>query len=87
MRKIQTPLEKIEYLFDELVTHYEDGADRELRVAAKMLLVALDHLRRHGGPGWSSLAREYLHILENDPEKFDAILRENRSVKGNLHKF
>jgi len=77
----QTPVERIESLCDELVTHYADGADKELRVAAKMLLVSIDQFRQFGGRGWSSLVREYLTIAENDPEKFERILLANRSEK------
>lgn len=73
---------KIETLFDELVKHYGDGDDRELRVAAKMLMVALDRFRRHGGFEWSNLVREYTSIAMSDQEKFDRILRANRSESG-----
>jgi len=78
----QTPMEKIESLCEELVAHYGDGTERELRVAAKMLLVAVDRFRQHGGRGWSNLAREYLSLAENDPEKFERILLANRSEKS-----
>ena len=81
MPQKQTPLEKIESLCEELVTHYGDGEDREIRVAGKLLLVALAQFRQHGGRGWPSLVREYLSIAENDPEKLDHILRANRSEK------
>ena len=36
-----TPLEKVEALYDELVAHYGAGEDKEIRAAAKLLLVAL----------------------------------------------
>ena len=77
----QTPMVQIESLFEELVAHYGDGDDRELRVAAKMLMVALDQFRRHGGGGWASLVREYTSIAVNDREKFELILRANRGEK------
>ena len=80
--KNQTPMEKIESLFEELVKHYGDGDDRELRVAAKMLIVSLDRFRQHGGSNWSVLAREYTSIAVSDPEKFERILRANRSEKA-----
>jgi hypothetical protein len=70
---------QIECLFDELVSHYGDGDDRELRVAAKMLMVALDRFQRHGGYQWPNLVREYTSIAINDPEKFERILGVNRS--------
>lgn len=77
----QTPMTRIESLFDELVTHYGDGEDRELRVAAKMLMVALDRFRRHGGGEWPGLVREYIGIAVHDQEKFDRILKANRNEK------
>jgi hypothetical protein len=75
----QTPMNRIESLADELVLHYGDGDDRELRVAAKMLMVALDRFRRHGGSGWPGLVREYTSIAVDDPERFDRILDSNRN--------
>ena len=78
MQSNQSPVNQIEALYEDLITHYSDGEDRELRVAAKMLLVALDRFRQHGGTGWSSLVREYLSIAEYDPEKFERILSANR---------
>ena len=73
-----TPMEQIESLCDQLASHYGEGEGRELRVAAKMLLVAVDRFRRHGGLGWSNLVREYLEIAEHDPEKFERIINANR---------
>lgn len=80
----QTPMEKIESLFDELVAHYGSGDDKELRVAAKMLMVALDRFRLHGGGEWSSLVREYVSIAVNDQEKFERILQANRSEANSV---
>ena len=80
-QKNQTPVEQIESLCKELTKQYGDGEDRDLRVAAKLLLVALDRFRRHGGPGWPSLVREYLSIAEYETDKFDHILIANRSEK------
>ncbi len=77
-RQDQSPLEKIEALCVELANHYGAGEERELRVAAKLLLVSLDQFRRHGGHGWPSLVREYLSIAEYEAEKFEQILRSNR---------
>lgn len=79
-----TPMDRIESLSRELVAHYGGGPDPELRVAAKLLLVALDQFRRHGGVRWSDLTREYLAIAENDQDKFERILRANRSEKTDL---
>lgn len=81
MQNCLTPMEQFEALSQDLVTHYGNGTDREIRIAAKMLLVALDQFRRHGGRNWPNLVREYLSIAEIDPEKFDRILLANRSEK------
>jgi len=77
-------MEQIESLCEELVTHYGGGEDPELRVAAKMLMVAIDRFRRYGGYEWSSLVREYTSIAVNDPEKFELILRANRNEKPEI---
>lgn len=74
-----TPMVQIESLFEELVKHYGDGDDRELRVAAKMLMVALDRFRQYGGGQWQSLVWEYTNTAVHDQEKFARILRANRS--------
>ena len=75
----ETPMERIESLCEELRTHYQDGEDRELRVAAKTMLVALDQFRRWGGNNWKNLVREYTEMALHDPEKFDRVLLANRS--------
>ncbi len=77
-----TPLEKTEALFDELVAHYADGDDREIRAAAKLMLVALAKFKEHGGPRGIHLADEYMSLLKYDPEKFERILQSNRSQPG-----
>lgn len=77
-----TPLDSIERLSAELEQHYGDGQDRELRVAAKLLLAALDKFRQHGGPNWSALVQEYLSVAQRDPEKFARILSANRGKPG-----
>ncbi len=74
-----TPLEKVEALYGELVAHYGNGDERELRAAAKLLLVALAKFKEHGGPHGIDLAGEYLDLLKYDPEKFERVLRSNRS--------
>lgn len=73
-----TPVERVEALFDELVLHYEEGNDRELRAAAKILLVALDKFRTHGGPGWATSLEQYCHMARYDPERFARVLQSNR---------
>ena len=84
--KDQTPMTRIESLFEELVAHYGDGDDRELRVAAKMLMVALDRFRRHGGGEWPGLVREYVSIAVDDEAKFERILDANRNEKSDREK-
>ena len=74
-----TPLEKTEAFFDELVTHYGEGKDREIRAAAKLMLVALAKFKEHGSPRGIELADEYLNLIKYDPEKFERIMHSNRS--------
>lgn len=77
----QTPLERIEQLLVEIRPHYGDATDAELRIAAKLLLVALSQFRQYGGHNWQQLVQEYLDIATQHPEKFERILRSNRSEK------
>lgn len=77
-----TPLEKAEELFDELVNHYGEAEDREVRAAAKLLLVALEKFRTHGGSNWPELVDEYVEIAKRHPDKLEDILRGNRGNKG-----
>lgn len=74
-----TPLERVEDLFRGLVAHYHEAQDAEVRAAAKLLLVAIAELKRHGGAGWAAIVYDYMAIAERDPERFDRILRGNRS--------
>jgi hypothetical protein len=76
-----TPLDRVELLYGELVEHYSTGRDAELRAAAKLLLVALDRFRTHGGPAWQALLDEYLDIARRDPEKFTRMLAAQRGEK------
>ena len=80
----QTPLERIEQLSQELRDHYQHAEDCELRIAAKLMLVALDQFQRCGGPQWTSLVQEYVDTAVWDPAKFQRILRSNRGEK-NFH--
>jgi hypothetical protein len=73
-----TPLEKAEALYEELLAHYGEGEDREIRAAAKLLLVALAKFKQHGGARGVALAEEYLDLLKHDPDKFGRILHGNR---------
>ena len=77
--KIQTPMEQVEQLCKELHAHYERGDESQLRIAAKLMLVALNQFQQWGGPDWKNLVKEYIDIALNDPEKFERILQSNRS--------
>ena len=79
-----TPLEKVEALYEELVAHYGEGEDREIRSAAKLLLVALAKFKEHGGPRGIAVVDEYLDLLKHDLDKFERIISSNRS-EGSGH--
>jgi hypothetical protein len=74
-----TPLERVESLYRELVSHYHEAPDAEVRAAAKLLMVAIAELKRHGGTGWPNLLDEYVAIATRDPERFDRMLQANRT--------
>ncbi len=76
----QPPVERIEALYAALVQHYGEGEQRELRAAAKLLLVALAKFQEHGGADWATLLNEYVDILKRDPQRFQRILESNRST-------
>jgi hypothetical protein len=78
----KTPLERVELLYADLVAHYGDGDKRELRAAAKILLVALSKFREHGGAHWQSLLDEYVDALKHDPQKFERMLESNRATSS-----
>jgi hypothetical protein len=73
-----TPLKKVELLYDELVAHYESGQDREIRAASKLLLVALDKFRQHGGTHWPALLDEYVTLAKENPAKFTKVIESQR---------
>lgn len=73
-----TPLEKVEALYRELVDSYHEGEKREIRAATKLLMVALLHLKEHGGFGWQGLIEEYVIMLKNDPNRFHDMIDANR---------
>lgn len=75
-----TPLEKVEAFYEELITHYGDAEDREIRAAAKLLLVALAKFKEHGGSRGIALVDEYLDLFKHEPEKFERVLLSNRST-------
>lgn len=72
------PLIKVEALYNELLAHYGSGKDREIRAAAKLLLVALDKFRQFGGQHWMSLINEYVSLISENPEKFDLMMKCQR---------
>jgi hypothetical protein len=74
-----TPIEKVEALYDELVAHYACGEEREIRAAAKLLLVSLDKFREHGGANWMALLDEYITLVKENPDKFEEILHDQRA--------
>ena len=74
-----TPLESVESFYRKLVQHYHDAEDAQLRAAAKLLLVGIAELRRHGGPHWADLLDEYVQIAKQDPERFERMVQSNRS--------
>lgn len=75
----QSPIERVEALYADLVAHYGSGDLKELRAAAKILLVALAKFREHGGPQWAALLDEYVDILKHDPQRFQRMLESNRA--------
>ncbi len=72
-----SPTDRVEALYHELVAHYGSGDDRELRAAAKLLLVALAKFRAHGGRRWEALLDEYTDIVKHDPERLERMLQSN----------
>ncbi len=58
-----TPLEKVESLYSELTEWYGEADKKELRVAAKLLLVALDKFASYGQNDWDQLVMEYVDTL------------------------
>jgi len=74
-----TPLERVETFYQELVAHYHEADDAQLRAAAKLLMVGISELKRHGGPHWQGLLDEYVQIAKHDPARFDRMVNANRS--------
>lgn len=75
------PLQKVDRLYEELVAHYDEAEDRNLRAAAKLLLVALEKFRQHAGPDWIDLVNEYLALVQKDPQKARRVMRCHRLSK------
>jgi hypothetical protein len=77
-----TPLEKVEALYQELVDWYGDGAaNREVRAASKLLMVALFELKKHDRFGWQGLVEGYILMLKNDPGRYRRVLDANRGER------
>ena len=74
-----SPTERAEALYLDLCKHYEGGEDKEVRAAAKLLLVALSHLREHGGPNWDVTLDAYVKIAKTRPDKLASILQQGNS--------
>lgn len=78
-----SPTERVDALFLDLCRHYEGGDDKEVRAAAKLLLVALARLREHGGVNWDVTLDAYVKIAKKQPEKLASILQQgNRGRKS-----
>ena len=73
-----SPLQKVDQLYEELVAHYGDAEDRNLRAAAKLLLVALEKFQIHAGPEWVKLVNEYLSMVADNPQKTRRIMHCQR---------
>lgn len=73
-----TPLEKIESLYNELVDWYGQADQKEIRVAAKLMMVSLDKFAAYKPHSWHDLVMEYVDILRTDPERFQKIIESNR---------
>lgn len=74
----ENPLQQVDHLYSQLVAHYGDGEDGRIRAASKLLIVALEKFKRHGGPDWLRLVNEYLALAVENPGKFDRIIRCQR---------
>jgi hypothetical protein len=74
----KTPLEKVEMLYEELVDWYGEGTDREVRAASKLLMIALLKLKEHDADGWQGLIEEYIHMLKDNPERYQRVLEANK---------
>lgn len=57
---------------------YGEADEKELRSAAKLLLVALQAFSEHGGTRWHSLVMEYVNAAKFDPERFENMMESNR---------
>lgn len=74
-----SPTERVEALYQDLCRHYEGGEDKEVRAAAKLLLVALARLREHGGLNWDKTLDAYVRIAKKEPDKLARILQQGNA--------
>ena len=72
------PLQMVDCLYGELVSHYNGAEDSEIRAASKLLIVALEKFKCHGGPQWRRLVAAYFDLINEEPEKFERIIRCQR---------
>ncbi|ASJ70966.1 hypothetical protein [Granulosicoccus antarcticus] len=79
-----SPTERADALYLDLCKHYEGGSDKEVRAAAKLLLVALARLREHGGAHWDVTLDAYVKIAKSRPDKLAAILQQGNSSRRNM---
>lgn len=70
----QSPTERVDALYLDLCRHYEGDKNKEVRAAAKLLLVALVRLREHGGENWDLTLDAYVDIAKRRPDKLARIL-------------
>lgn len=79
-----SPTERVDALFLDLCKHYEGGEDKEVRAAAKLLLVALARLREHGGVHWDVTLDAYVKIAKKRPDKLASILQQGNSGRKSM---
>ena len=77
-----SPLEEVETTWLRLVAHYAGGEHREVRAAAKLLIVALAKFREHGGADWPAQVDEYVALARDNPDKLERILQGHSSTKA-----
>ena len=76
-----SPTERVDALYLDLCRHYEGCENKEVRAAAKLLLVALARLREHGGENWDVMLDAYVDIAKRRPDKLARILHGSSGRK------
>lgn len=79
-----SPTERVDALYLDLCKHYEGGEDKEVRAAAKLLLVALARLREHGGSHWDVTLDAYVKIAKSHPDKLAGILQQGNGGRKSM---